>query len=353
MSLVQLHPEELLDRAALGTLTASEQATLERHLAVCAVCRFERDVRADFAAELDAPLPMHGGDLLAGVLDRVVPPALPDVPPPLLETPVAPRGRRRRFPIWFLVAASLTVASAAIASGRTTVLAFFAPAAPPTSVVAPPEPPANTSIRSHFVPAAAPIREAASPAPVAPAEPIAPADAPLESAPKPHAPRSDAAGLVREPAAYAGGPPTTAPAVPPSIDRPAAPPIDPPGASASAVFADANAARRRGDHRAAADLYKELVGNHATSAEATAARAMLGRMYLDDGDAGQALSAFDGYLATGAGSLREEAMVGRARALERLGRSAEEHAAWGALLERFPQTIHAERARGRLAATAH
>jgi hypothetical protein len=76
-------------------------------------------------------------------------------------------------------------------------------------------------------------------------------------------------------------------------------------------------------------------------------------MYLDDGDAGRALSAFDGYLATGAGSLREEAMVGRARALERLGRSAEEHAAWAALLERFPQTIHAERARGRLAATAH
>jgi TolA-binding protein len=343
MSLVQLHPEELLDRAALGTLTALEQATLDRHLATCAVCRFERDVRADFAAELDAPLPMHGGELLAGVLDRVVPPAVPDVPtPPAVEAPVAARGRRRAIPLWILAAASLTVASAAIASGRTTVLAFFAPAAPPTSVVAPPEHPVNVGIHPHF--------SAGATAPEAPATATeAPATPPSANI---------ATGPVREPFRYA---PSTAAAAPPTLphpidvpdDRTPAPSVETPGVSASAAFADANAARRRGDHHAAADLYTELLRGHPTSAEATAARAMLGRMYLDDGDAGRALSAFDGYLATGAGSLREEAMVGRARALERLGRSAEEHAAWAALLERFPQTIHAERARGRLAATAH
>ncbi len=348
MSLVQLHPEELLDRAALGTLTALEQATLDRHLAICAVCRFERDVRADFAAELDAPLPMHGGDLLAGVLDRVVPPAVPDVPtPPAVQPPIAARGRRRQIPLWILAAASLTVASAAIASGRTAVLAFFAPAAPPTSV-APPEPPVNIGIRPRFSAATATAPEVPATAPVPPA------NTPADDAPTSRA-RSEAP--VREPSRYAPSAPTAAPAIQQPIDapddRPLAPSVETPVVTASAAFADANAARRRGDHRAAADLYAELLRAHPTSAEATAARAMLGRMYLDDGDAGRALSAFDGYLATGAGSLREEAMVGRARALERLGRSAEEHAAWGALLERFPQTIHAERARGRLAATAH
>ena len=29
------HPEEALDRALLGTLTAAEQASLDRHLAIC------------------------------------------------------------------------------------------------------------------------------------------------------------------------------------------------------------------------------------------------------------------------------------------------------------------------------
>jgi len=364
MSLVQLHPEELLDRAARGTLSAVEQATLDRHLAVCAVCRFERDVRADFAAELDAPLPAHRGDLLAGLLDRVVPAAADgaqprvtdadtDTEPPddaIRDVPTAARSRRRRIPLWFLVAASVTVASAAVASGRTTVFALFAPSAPQAPVDVP-QAPKNTKETAHSPRTVTPTVEQ----PVA--LPAPPVDARQVDAPQVETPTTPSAKQEMAPSARnTGAPPAetrTATRTEPTGDLAVAPEVHAQEIpSASAVFADANAARRRGDHRVAAELYQALLRDHPASAEATAARATLGRMYLDDGDAANALAAFDGYLATADGSLREEAMVGRARALERLGRRAEEHAAWDAVLARFPQSIHGDRARGRLAATA-
>jgi hypothetical protein len=41
-------------------------------------------------------------------------------------------------------------------------------------------------------------------------------------------------------------------------------------------------------------------------------------------------------------------MVGRALSLGRIGRSAEERAAWRALLDAFPKSTHAKRAQARL-----
>jgi hypothetical protein len=64
-----------------------------------------------------------------------------------------------------------------------------------------------------------------------------------------------------------------------------------------------------------------------------------------------ALPLFDAYLQkaeSNGGALREETMVNRATALERLHRSAEEADAWQALLDAYPQSLHAERARERL-----
>ena len=46
--------------------------------------------------------------------------------------------------------------------------------------------------------------------------------------------------------------------------------------------------------------------------------------------------------------MAEEALVGRARTLARLGRSEEERAAWRALLSRFPQSDYRWRAQQRL-----
>ena len=56
----------------------------------------------------------------------------------------------------------------------------------------------------------------------------------------------------------------------------------------------------------------------------------------------------DAYLRTGDLTLREEVLSARALALNRLGRTAEEAAAWKALLDGYPDSIHAVRAQARL-----
>ena len=74
----------------------------------------------------------------------------------------------------------------------------------------------------------------------------------------------------------------------------------------------------------------------------------LGRMRLEDGDAANALPSFDAYVSRG-GALAAEAMLGRALALEQLGRADEERSAWSALIDAYPDSVHARRARMRLA----
>jgi len=128
-------------------------------------------------------------------------------------------------------------------------------------------------------------------------------------------------------------------------EAPATPP-----SSAAAIFSDAGDARRRGAYDEAIRLYGDLTQRYPHSTEALNAHAIVARILLDRGDASGALGHFDAYLASGAGSLREEALVGRALALERLGRSSDEAAAWNALLDAYPQSVHAARARARMAA---
>ena len=102
-----------------------------------------------------------------------------------------------------------------------------------------------------------------------------------------------------------------------------------------------------GKHVVAADEYRTLLEKYPNAPEADLARATLGRLLLDDGDAAAALPLFDAYLAKG-GPLREEAMVNRAIALERLHREADESTAWKALLDAYPQSMNADHAKDRL-----
>ncbi len=119
--------------------------------------------------------------------------------------------------------------------------------------------------------------------------------------------------------------------------------------SAARLFAAGNSARRAGEIGTAIHTYNELQTRFAQSPEARLSHATLGRLLLDRGDAGAALRQFDTYLLGGDGALGEEALVGRALALEALGRSAEEMATWGQVLSRYPLSGYAQHAKARLA----
>ena len=123
-------------------------------------------------------------------------------------------------------------------------------------------------------------------------------------------------------------------------------------ASAAELFASANRARRDKNDGEAIRLYRELQSRYPDSREAQASRVMLGQLMLDKKDPNLALSEFDGYLKQGAkGAVTEEALVGRALALQKLGRTSEERAAWQELLTKFPSSVHAAQAKARLDAT--
>jgi TolA-binding protein len=140
----------------------------------------------------------------------------------------------------------------------------------------------------------------------------------------------------------------TASAPPRASAAPSATAEEPP--TASALFARAGDARQHGAYADAIRSYEELTRAYPQSNEAANAHAFLGRLLLDRGDASGALTHFDAYLRGGAGALREDAMAGRAVALGQLGRAQDEAAAWNALLAAYPQSVHAARARARLAA---
>ena len=74
----------------------------------------------------------------------------------------------------------------------------------------------------------------------------------------------------------------------------------------------------------------------------------MARMQLDRRETAAALAGFNAYYATGDRALREEALEGRAIALQRLGRIEEEKQAWQELLRAHPNSAYAGVARKRL-----
>ncbi len=123
--------------------------------------------------------------------------------------------------------------------------------------------------------------------------------------------------------------------------------------SATELFARANDERRKARDGEAIDDYRALQSRYPNSPEARASCVALGRLLLDKkGDYAGALAQFDRYLAS-SGTLREEALIGRALALGHLGRSDDERRAWKLLLDDYPDSIYASQARARLDALGH
>jgi TolA-binding protein len=297
MTRFDLHPEELLERERSGTASAEERARLTQHLAGCVVCRVEQALVVQ--AALDAA-PLRNEELVVARLKRGA-----------STRPAAPAGGRSKRKGAFVAIAVAAGTVASVAAAATFVIVRNA-AAPPASVAAQPS--------QRPLPAAAPHR----PEPVRTDEPR---DSTADEA-KAAEPSDQQAEQVTRSA------PRTA--------------VEP--ASASELFSRANQARRDGKTTEAVRLYRALQERFSGSSEELVSRVTLGRLLLDRlGDSRGALVQFNSYLASpGGGVLREEAMVGRALSLGRMGRTAEERAAWQALLDTFPKSTQRKRAQARL-----
>jgi hypothetical protein len=297
MTRFDLHPEDLLERASRGTANTAELARLTQHLAECAVCRVERALTVQAALDA-APLPDEKLLLARLKRDLAARPA----------APAARHGRQRR------VFAALSVAAATVATVAAAATFVIVRGAPgPDAIVA-------TQPSQRRLPADAPSRSD----PVKIEEPL-------------HVP----AGAAKAGEASAKPAETdVAPATPRAADP----------ESSSELFSRANQARRDGKTTEAVRLYRALQERFSGTSEELVSRVTLGRLLLDRlGDSRGALVQFNSYLASpGGGVLREEAMVGRALSLGRMGRAAEERVAWQALLDAFPKSTQRKRAQGRL-----
>jgi TolA-binding protein len=120
--------------------------------------------------------------------------------------------------------------------------------------------------------------------------------------------------------------------------------------AAAQQLAAANRARQQGQIGKALKLYRGLRKQFPRAIEAPLTWVSEGRLLLDhQRRPGAAARAFERYLAQHAsGPLAHEAMVGRALAFEALGHKQREQRAWQALLQRFPETLLATRAKARL-----
>jgi TolA-binding protein len=121
--------------------------------------------------------------------------------------------------------------------------------------------------------------------------------------------------------------------------------------SAAALFAQALTLRSEGKVDAAIAVHLRLQRLYPAARETRVSFALAGRLLLERDSPDQALAQFNQYL-TRPGDVAEEALVGRATALGRLGHSAAEAAAWRDVIERHPGSIYATRAKERLAALA-
>jgi hypothetical protein len=344
---VDLHPEDLLEREIRGELSPAELERLEAHARLCSVCRLERLVRTDFLQEAEAEAQIDLQRVLAAVTD------------PRRGAQGAPgslvRSRMRRFRAMLLVAALITVTGFA-GAGVARWSSYRALAATIGLSVESPSP----SLVQETTPARRKARAALSVAPAATKDLVE--DALVASAAEP---TPEPAHAVGTPKALAAAAPVAAPAgvgvVPlaapaglaslaPKSPVPAlgGPGSAMPGPDAATIFRRANETREMGDHTHAAVLYGRLLEEFPTAPEARAALPMFARMLLDDGNAAGALRRFDQALRLGAGALQEDVMLGRALALQHLLRSDEEANAWSALIDAYPYSVHAARARRRL-----
>ena len=124
------------------------------------------------------------------------------------------------------------------------------------------------------------------------------------------------------------------------------------GASRSAIrtlLLDARRYRRQGSWPELARTYRRLINRHSRTEEAASAMVALADVLLRHLDNPRAaLAMYDGYIQSKERTLLEEALIGKADALEGLGRVSEATTVLQTFLTRHPQSIHASAVRHRL-----
>ncbi len=300
MTVIELHPEQLLDAERAGSLSTAQRPQLAAHLAGCPECRLLRQAQRDFETERETMDPP-----ILSLLPQVIGTLKQQAPAEKKDGRPTTRTARRVL----LVAAIILAASSAAAATGWLGGWWSAGGSESQEQTAPMVPTVNLAPASNVT---------APPVTTTTLTPTTSTASSAESSPP-------------EPASSAA-------------QHNAARP------SAEQLFTAASNARRAGRYQRAIRLYRHLQRRYPKSTQAHASRTILARLLLDRGRADEALTGFDRYLKRDPASLTEEAMVGRALAFERLGKPAEERAAWRALLQRYSGSIHAGRAKARLAA---
>lgn len=324
MNVVDLHVEPLLDRELRGPLTDAEQEMLDNHLAYCVECRFERQVRRDFAQALQAPAAV-------GDFDDLIARTLGDAPKQpnsirLAPTPATPPALRKGLRRGLLVGALLLGSAAAAAFVSEPGARWMSSLGAGSSDAA----------LSGFADA---VRQRVRAKRVEHAQLDA---AQLDPARVTSPDEPSTAGAVEAASDDRATPPAlseTSSAGPESSGRIKA-------QSAPSLFARANKARHAGHSRDALKLYAMLDAKYPDSAEARLSKSIVARLLLDRGQAQTALESYDEVLRTNPGDV--EALMGRAGALRRLGQRGAEVRTLRQVIQIQPNSPHAEAARARL-----
>jgi TolA-binding protein len=307
MTTIELHPEHLLGRVA--ELEAEERASLDRHVAACPACALHLRARE-----------LMGDDLRPRQTDAALDLAAIDRAMALVQSERDDASRHHGSSRW-----SVRVLMAALVLGGVAAGARYThrhePAASPSAGRVELGAPGDVGPRTtRGGPRVATQPAEALETRETPANPVPPDPVPRSPASQPLPPRAKAVG-----------------------------PKALPSESAEELFARANQLRRGGRDAEAMAAYRELQRAFPNSREGKLSQATLARLELEHGRAAEALSGFDSYLKSGdTGAMTEDALVGRAVALQKLDRRDEERATWQELLARFPNSIHRSRARARL-----
>jgi TolA-binding protein len=281
--------DDALDLSARARRSEATEADLKR-LKLALGSSVTLQVAHRVGTDFDAALSVRASD--AELLDEIVAGALGRATGKKM-----PRATRPRLAVWLAAAAALLVSAGAFGWWQKRLL-----------------PSADSDLGPQAVPSTAPARVKAVP------------------------PRSS---IAPEPSAALDQPTTPTATASSRSGAGDAPP------SAQALFARANRARSSQRPQEAIDLYRLLQKSHPGSAEALTSRVALGRLLLAEGEYTAALAEFDRQLAAG-GALAEEALLWRARTLQRMGNSTAEQQAFRLLLERYPNSAYEQEARSRL-----